>query len=178
MYFQSIKGQERKIKAFSILEIIIVLTIISILIFAFYSSSNNIFANLFRINEIESKNVRLSSVGMYIRNYAEKADLIFKNKNLGDVIMFCNKQSNGKYDYFFFRFKSNSVYYNAETDYGFSPDKLSKRFLKRISNNRNRIDSDISEFELTIEDNTLKIYLKNDTDEFVDYMRIFNYEEY
>ncbi|MDD7731893.1 MAG: hypothetical protein PT942_06460, partial [Eubacteriales bacterium] len=62
------------------MEIIIVLTIISILIFAFYSSSNNLFVNLFKINEIESKNVRLSSVGMYIRNYAEKADLIFKNK--------------------------------------------------------------------------------------------------
>lgn len=178
MYFQLTKGKERKIKAFSILEIIIALTIVSILIFAFYSSSNNLFANLFKINEIESKNVRLSSVGMYIRNYAEKADLIFKNKNLGNVIMFCNKQNNGKYAYFFFRFSNNTVYYNAETDYGFSPDKLSKRFLKRISNNRNRIDSDISEFELTIEDDTLKIYLKNDTDEFVDYLRIFNYEEY
>lgn len=178
MYFQSIKGQERKIKAFSILEIIIVLTIISILVFAFYSSSNNIFANLFRINEIESKNVRLSSVGMYIRNYAEKADLIFKNKNLGDVIMFCNKQSNGKYDYFFFRFKNSAVYYNAGTDFGLSPDELRKTFLKKISTNRNRIDSDISEFELTIEDDTLKIYLKNNTDEYVDYLRIFNYEEY
>lgn len=178
MYFQLTKGREREIKAFSILEIIIVLIVISILIYAFYSSGNNIFRNLFKMNENESGSVRLSSVGMYIRKFSESADLVFKNKNLGDTIMFCNKKRNGKYDYFNFRFDNNSVYYNAVADYGFSPDKLSNFFLRRLSNKRNKIDSDISDFKLTIEDNTLKIYLKNETDEYDDYMRIFSYEEY
>lgn len=178
MCFQSIKGQKNKVKAFSVLEIIIALIVISILIYTFYSSGNNIFRNLFRMDENVSRGVRLSSVGMYIKKFSENADLIFKNKELGDVIMFCNIKRNKKYDYFYFRFDNNSVYYNAETDYGFSPDELKNFFLKRLSNKRNKIDSDISDFKLTIEDNTLKIYLKNETDEYIDYMRIFDYEEF
>lgn len=178
MCFQSIKGQKKKVKAFSVLEIIIALIVISILIYTFYSSGNNIFRNLFRMDENVSRGVRLSSVGMYIKKFSENADLIFKNKELGDVIMFCNIRRNNKYDYFYFRFDNNSVYYKAKNDSGLRPDELKNFFLKTFNTNTNKIDSDISDFKLTIEDNTLKIYLKNETDEYIDYMRIFNYEKF
>lgn len=177
MNFQLTKG--KRIRGFILLEFIIVLLIISGLISAFYFSNQNIIKNFLKLSDNEDDIINVSSLCMYVGKFARRADLVYKKSGF-DNIIFRRYENNVNTYYFFEKINNNIILrsYNDTTKVKDDPYRWKSLKVNTIRNNSyNLIANNVSEFNISIEDNTLIIKATIGNKKSKDVVRIFRYEE-
>lgn len=172
MNLLSIKS--RRNRAFTLLEVIIVLMIISILFVSYFNFGGSIFKNLTKYKSNEDSVSNISLVGSYIRKFASRADLVFVNKHSNGNLIFRRKE--GRRDVFYsFLLEDNKVYYCVYDIKDVEPDTWKNIYID--SPTKNEITNNVESLNISIEDGTLKIEVGDEKEIYTDFVRSFSYEE-
>ncbi|MCI6610274.1 MAG: prepilin-type N-terminal cleavage/methylation domain-containing protein [Ezakiella sp.] len=172
MNLLSIKN--RKNRAFTLLEVIIVLIIISILFVSYFNFGGSIFKNLTKYKSNEDSMSNISLVGSYIRKFASRADLVFINKYSNGNLIFRRKED-GRDVFYSFLLEDRKVYYCVYDIKDDAPDTWKKIYSD--SPTKNEISNNVELLSISIEDDTLKIEVGDEKEIYTDFVRVFCYEE-